>query len=780
MSGAQRLRIGEWIVEPSIDSIRRGGQIEKLEPRTMTLLLYLARRAGEVVSSEELLASVWSGLVVTQDSVYRGIAQLRRHFDGHAEESAYIATIPRKGYRLIAPVEWLSGDPAATALASKPGLPAVVPDFAPSARADPRPEPPPPRPAMRRWIRAALALLVVAAGAGYWLVPSDWLMRLEGQAPAIKSVAVLPFVDRSSAGNNTAFCDGLTDEINTAISHLPGLKVVARSSIRAIHDADADPRTIGKRLNVTHLLEGSVRREGARLRVTAELIDSRTGIGIWSQTFDRSSQDVLDVQEDIARGVADQLALSLSAEADARLAARPTTNVNAYEEYLLGRYERAQNSPAANAQAIAHFRRAIELDSRFARAYVGQADADIAGYYLDNVSLATVSTEAEPLIARALELDSLAADAYATRGWLRSEQGRLAEAEADLERAVTLNPNLAAAYVRLAVALEYDGRPRDALDPLRHAAEIDPLNGGLHVRWCLVLQNLALFDEAAPECERARELGPANSNATWATALLRWAQGDTGDAVRWYDLALSQAPQRLDLLAQKTTLLLDLGRIDEAAKALDAAGTSSPQITLSRAEVSLAREDLGALHQQLVGLLVPSGLDTEGDLRAAALALESGDSALARRFAERATASPGFNEARLMNVWHVRWARSDALTLALVARSRSDITASARMLGDLQAYLDRLQANGHMWSGLQYLRACVLAQEGALPGARDALARARALGWQRAWWAAHDPALAPLARDTGFRDWLKEGGPAPAAHDPLTRRRQPDGRELRG
>ena len=109
------------------------------------------------------------------------------------------------------------------------------------------------------------------------------------------------------------------------------------------------------------------------------------------------------------------------------------------------------------------------------------------------------------------------------------------------------------------MAYEYDGRPRDALDALRQAARVDPLNGGLHVRWCLVLQNLGLFEEAEPECARARELGPSNSNATWATALLHWAQGDDEGALGWYHLALTQAPKRIDLLEQQTTLQLDLG-----------------------------------------------------------------------------------------------------------------------------------------------------------------------------------------------------------------------------
>jgi hypothetical protein len=258
---------------------------------------------------------------------------------------------------------------------------------------------------------------------------------------------------------------------------------------------------------------------------------------------------------------------------------------------------------------------------------------------------------------------------------------------------------------------------------------------------------------------RARELGPANSNATWATALLHWARGDDEGALGWYHLALTQAPKRVDLLEQQTTLLLDLGRIDAASKALAdfpaGGGAMSSQIALSRAEVSIAREDFDELHRELTAIAKPASLDTEGDLRAAALALEGGDAALARQFADEAVKSPGFNRTRLMNVWHTRWARSDALTLALVGRSGPDAGGSRQLLIDLGKYLDRLQDNGHVWGGLQYLRACVLAQQGDVMGARQAMVKAKALGWHRAWWAMHDPALAPLAADPGFRALIK-------------------------
>src|SRR3984885_1197104 len=269
------LRVGAWRVDPRAGQISRQGEVVRVEARTMKLLLCLAERAGEVVSVEELLDQVWSGVVVTPDSVYQAVASLRRLLGDDAKQPAYIATVPRLGYRMVAAVSpWLD---------------------------DLRVEPP------RGTRRRAWMLLTLGAAIGIGLV----CFSITDRVPE-RSVAVLPFIDLTTqAMNEEYFADGMTEELIDRLSRLPGLRVPAPTASFFFKGKQLPVAAMAKSLGVTYVLDGSVRKSDTTLRIAARLVRAADGYVVWSATYDRPSGDKLQVQDDIAREVAQELRLAI-------------------------------------------------------------------------------------------------------------------------------------------------------------------------------------------------------------------------------------------------------------------------------------------------------------------------------------------------------------------------------------------------------------------------------------------------------------------------------------
>ena len=751
-------RIGEWRIDPALDEMYRADVRVKLEPRMTRLLSCLAARPGEVVSTSQLLDEVWAGVIVSQSSVYQAVAHLRRMFGDSESTPRYIATVPRKGYRLVAEVS--SAPPsdsngARTAEAAAERAPeelrtlAVAPAVSSDApRTMPRPG--------SRWRVATAAVLAIAAVAVFlfaWLTgPED-----ESAPHTPPAVAVLPFEDLSIDASNGAFCDGLTDELLNALAHIPGLRVTGRTSTLQFRDGDVDARRVGRLLDVTHLLEGSVRRSGARVRISAQLVRTADGFQIWGNSYDRPADDIITIQSQIARAVVDALALQLSPETATRLERPPTTHISAYELYLLGRYQQIRRKPEALARAIDYHKAALEADPRFALAHAGLADAYMAGYYYEGRSLNDTAKLVQPEIDAALRLDPELAEAYAAWAVLLTEQWHTDEAIAALKRAIAINSNYSEAYLRLGAAYEYSGEPGEALRTYEQVAVIDPLNTVLHVRRCLVLQNLGRYVEAERSCERGFELQPDIPNALWASGLAAYAQGDLLGAVGHYRGALARAPDRTDIRAELATLYLDLGMLEASAAEFEQlrAANSGPAQALAFGRWYLAAGDKDGLRQYLKRLRLDS-VAPRDRLDAAFLALAAEDTSLAAELAGLGSASAGRarDEDFAPSLYRTRWGICELCALSLLSRLRGDTTAAAAQASAAAAALDRMEAQGHVWHGLHYLRAGLHAQRGDSKAALASLQRAVDLGWRRAWLMAADPALAPLRDEPGFRALL--------------------------
>jgi TolB-like protein/DNA-binding winged helix-turn-helix (wHTH) protein/Tfp pilus assembly protein PilF len=456
------LRIGEWRVDPDLDELSREGQTIRLEPRTMRLLLYLAARAGRVVDVQHLLDEVWPNVIVTQGSVYQAVAELRRILGDDREHPSYIENLPRRGYRLIAPVApWNAAHSAATsdstqsATGSSPMINAPIPAELQSVSAGPHlraktgtEAATAPRPlAAGRSRRSAvlggitLAAVIVAglAVGAFWRVSHMQVQgaRVAGKtevlvtpvtfAPPPHSIAVLPFVNISGNASQEYFSDGMSEELLNALSRIDGLQVAAHTSSFYFKGKDVDLNTIARKLNVAAILEGSVRRSGQRVRISAQLVNTVTGFHLWSGAYDRDLGDVLKLQAEIATAVASALKVTLLGDAAAKIEVGGTHDPAAFDAYLRATkaYIASMWSQSGKEQqaAIAVYTEAIRLDLHYALAYAGRSIA-LSAFAREN---------AEGLWPFAPTLDKALADA---------------------RKAIALAPDLSEGHMALAMIFE--------------------------------------------------------------------------------------------------------------------------------------------------------------------------------------------------------------------------------------------------------------------------------------------------------------------------------------
>jgi transcriptional activator of cad operon len=325
------LRIGAWCVNPASGQISRDGETARVEARTMRLLLCLAEHAGEVVSIDELLNQVWSEVTVSPDSVYQAVASLRRLLGDDPKQPTYIATVPRLGYRMVAKVgPW--GDRSIEAQSITPTASSRIPNREhPTLATTDAPIPNPRLIAGFTWAAgAAVCLALVVA----FLFAFPFRGKVAGNtysaSPAIasqpqKSIAVLPFLDLTEDMNQEPFADGMTEELIDKLSKIPGLRVPGPTSSfyfkgklwpRSHGTPQMPLADIAKQLGVAYVLDGSVRKSSARLRVDARLIRADNGYVVWSETYDRPLGDMLWVQDDIASEATKALSTSIEAIPD--------------------------------------------------------------------------------------------------------------------------------------------------------------------------------------------------------------------------------------------------------------------------------------------------------------------------------------------------------------------------------------------------------------------------------------------------------------------------------
>jgi adenylate cyclase len=504
------VRIGEWMVHPALDRISRGTETQKLEPRTMRLLLCLANSAGEVVSIDRLLTEVWAGVVVGSASVYEAVSQLRRILGDVDPKPTYIVTVPRKGYRLIAPVQRVS-------------VPVHTPQAPVMLRRTATPR--------RSWVVAG-AFVALALAAAYFMGGNVWLSKqitVRGELPAEKSIAVLPFADMSEKKDQEYFSDGLAEELIAQLANAPDLKVIARTSSFSFKGKSDDIPTIASKLNVANLLEGSVRRSGNHLRVSTQLIRADSGQRLWSETFDREFKDVFTIQDEIAAAVVMALKVQLNGGSTA-VRGHGTTNPEAYNAYLLGRQLYTQRTIPTSRQAIEAYQKAIDLDPRYADAY---ADLAMSQYFLaDNTGDVALGRLAEQAAQKSIDLDPHLSTGYSVRGFLRYlHHYDWVGAESDFRQALALEPTNSRVLSRYGKLLSDLGRTEEATVMLRKAIEQDPLSTGNWQNLGIALAESRDHAAAYDAFHHALVIRPGDAYTTFALGTLQLIDGKAQEAL---------------------------------------------------------------------------------------------------------------------------------------------------------------------------------------------------------------------------------------------------------
>ncbi|HVB85441.1 MAG TPA: winged helix-turn-helix domain-containing protein [Candidatus Dormibacteraeota bacterium] len=471
------VRFGIYQCDFRAGELRKNGIKVRLSDQPFRLLTVLLERRGELVTRQELREELWPDDEFGEfnDGLNTAINKVRAALDDSAENPRFIETVPRRGYRFIAPVEAETAVEAAEPVTASASVALGIPAASAEAKLIA------PRAFSRRrkaaWIGASFATVaVLGAIAGFLWWPLHEHNSTAGGA-RIESIAVLPFDDFSTDASQRYFADGMTEELITDLGELGSLRVTSRASVMRYRGAQKPIREIREELGVDAVVEGSVVRSGKSVRVDARLVDTSDDRQIWAESFTRNEQDVIALQDDIARAVAQRVEVAINPSVRARLRNARPVNAQAYEAYLHGITYLAHHSDADLLRSLDYFKQATAIDPTMAVAYAAEARAYC---YLGDYSVLpdrVVWPQAEMAAERAMALDDSIAEAHATRAFaLWRYEWNWSEADAEFRKALALGPNDSDTHhlygIFLATRQDFAG----AEQQLRIARGLDPLS----------------------------------------------------------------------------------------------------------------------------------------------------------------------------------------------------------------------------------------------------------------------------------------------------------------
>jgi TolB-like protein/DNA-binding winged helix-turn-helix (wHTH) protein len=483
-----KFRVGAFEVEPVRNLLRRDGETFALEPRIMDVLCVFSEQPGEVISREALLDNIWGLEHGGDESLTRAISILRKTFYLGGDTAEYIQTIPKRGYRLAQPVTTCVQDTRSSNAPAHTDPPASPTEQNNSPAATNFPDVVLNRLGIsRRWKTTGIGItiILILAVFGLWLRPTIPLNPDQSaeQLVPVHSVAVLPFISMSETKSDQLFADGLTEEILNTLASNKMLKVPARTSSFEFKNKTGNLQEIGKILGVAYLLEGSIRRSGNRIRITAQLINAQSGYHLWSEAFDRelTIQNIFHIQDEISIAVHRQLKLNMDISTHRNVT--PTPSSAAYAAYLRGKALYRPSTASSVKASIVELNRAVTLDPEFAEAHAVLAQVyDLATKYTDMPYSETFSLSRTHL-KRAIELSPDSPEVLAAKAWLplESYEGDGQKILEYFDDALAANPNDAELYRGKAIVLAQTGHLSEAKKVLGRAINQNPLHAPLYL-----------------------------------------------------------------------------------------------------------------------------------------------------------------------------------------------------------------------------------------------------------------------------------------------------------
>ena len=554
------VRFGIYEVDLRTSELRKQGRKIKLQEQPCRILGILLEQPGEVATREELRRRLWSDdtFVDFDHSLNTAIMRLREALGDSSENPRFIETLPRHGYRFIAPVEEVAGSEQ-----SKKDENAVnsAPEFQP-----PEVEsatvglglPTQPNRQLSPSRKLVLIGFLGTAALTLSMLATRYLRSAtagKNQPAQITSIVVLPFENLSGDVDQQYFTDGMTDELIAHLAKIRSLRVISRTSSMEYKRTQKSLSQIAHDLNVNAVVEGTVLRAGDRVRITAELVQVATDGHLWADTYESPLGDILTLQNQVASAIANQIRISLTPEEQQQLASTRPVSAESYENYLKGRYYWNKRSEESLKKAIEYFQLATEKDPHYALAFAGLADSYsiIGSTIVGTVPSREVAPKAKAAALKALELDSNLAEAQTSLATVRfNYDWDWAGAATGFQRAIELNPNYATAYQRYSLYLMAMGRTEESLSAMNRARELDPLsistNFSLGWRHYMARQ----YDQAIEQLQNTLDMDPN-------FALPRMVLGKTYEQKGSYQQAIPELQKAASISNDSPLMLGALG-----------------------------------------------------------------------------------------------------------------------------------------------------------------------------------------------------------------------------
>ena len=556
---AQEFKFGDFTLDRARYRLLRGDRQLRLEKLPMELLIFLVQRRGELLSRDEIAEHLWGKdvFVEVDHSINVAVRKIRVVLRDDSEKPRFVETVVGRGYRFAAAVICNDGDsnpqvqrPSQARLVSDPAI----------------------LPAEKRAASTRLKV-VLGVTALFALITIGLVLNRSGakgsKRPPITSLAVLPLKNLSGDPTQEYLADGMTEALIGRLAGIHDLRVISRTSAMHFKDSQLSVPEIARTLHVDAIVEGSVMREGNRIRVHAQLIRAATDEHFWSEAYDGQLHDVFALENNVAQSIAQKVEVTITGKERERLNAVHSVSPEVYESYLKGRFAlNKSNTRTEVEQSINYFEDAIKGDSTFAPAYVGLAD----GYFaLSTIFIGdppeTVRPKAISAVRRALELDPESIEAHLQLAGMEQIQWQWAEAESEYRRVLELNPNNGGAHAGLADWLLCQGRTEEALAWAQRGRELDPLAvSGNEISW--ILFSARRYDEALRESRSLVAVHPNDAGALWGLGFVLIAKDQPEEAIPVLEKAVSVSDRSPGVIGVLIRAYAHAGRRADALRLL--------------------------------------------------------------------------------------------------------------------------------------------------------------------------------------------------------------------